>query len=128
MTIPPANRSTLRIPQPVFAYDAQVRAAVPSLQSISTAVTIAAELDLDLAPALARHHRAALDRLTRERESSWPPIAARRRVLAGMGVRPTQYRCASESGTDDLARLTELLDDSLPMIAAHVSPWKEEQP
>jgi DNA/RNA-binding domain of Phe-tRNA-synthetase-like protein len=43
------------------------------------------------------HTAAALDRLARGGESAMPEIQAWRRAFAAQGVRPTQYRCASES-------------------------------
>ncbi|GAA2365266.1 B3/B4 domain-containing protein [Dactylosporangium salmoneum] len=51
----------------------------------------------DVAAAVARHTATALDRLARTGESAMPEIQAWRRAFAAQGVKPTQYRCASES-------------------------------
>ncbi|MBH5333548.1 hypothetical protein IHE55_01500 [Streptomyces pactum] len=53
----------------------------------------------------------ALARLAGSPESGFPEILAWRRAFAGMGLRPTQYRCASESL---LRRLRK--EGSLPRI------------
>lgn len=50
----------------------------------------------DVGAGVERHTRAALARLTVP-ESELPEIQAWRRTFARMGLKPTQYRCASES-------------------------------
>lgn len=47
----------------------------------------------DLSPCLER----AASRLATSREGEMPEIQAWRRVFAGMGLKPTQYRCAAEA-------------------------------
>lgn len=47
--------------------------------------------------ALARHTALALARLEGRTESDLPPIQAWRRAFQRMGLKPTQYRCASEA-------------------------------
>ncbi|MEU4578495.1 B3/4 domain-containing protein [Nonomuraea sp. ATR24] len=47
--------------------------------------------------ALRAHHAAAAERLAAGPESGLPEIQAWRRAFSRMGLKPTQYRCASES-------------------------------
>lgn len=44
-----------------------------------------------------RYHEIARSRLAESSESAFPEIQAWRRTFAAMGLKPTQYRCASES-------------------------------
>lgn len=60
-------------------------------------------------PAIMGYLDLARTRLAGAPESQWPEISAWRRVFARMGLKPTQYRCASESL---LRRLR--LDGSVP--------------
>jgi DNA/RNA-binding domain of Phe-tRNA-synthetase-like protein len=53
--------------------------------------------DADVAQPVAAHLAAARARLEAGGESALPEIQAWRRAFAAQGVRPTQYRCASES-------------------------------
>ncbi|GAA4252107.1 phenylalanine--tRNA ligase beta subunit-related protein [Dactylosporangium darangshiense] len=53
--------------------------------------------DADVSRSVAVHTATALDRLGRGGESGMPEIQAWRRAFAAQGIRPTQYRCASES-------------------------------
>jgi hypothetical protein len=48
-------------------------------------------------PALARYTEIAQSRLQAGAESELPAIQAWRRAFARMGLKPTQYRCASEA-------------------------------
>ncbi|MGI5243423.1 B3/B4 domain-containing protein [Dactylosporangium sp. CA-139066] len=63
--------------------------AVLSLQDITP--------DADVSRIVAEHTATALKRLDGGGESALPEIQAWRRAFAAQGVRPTQYRCASES-------------------------------
>ncbi len=54
-------------------------------------ITSTAEVSTD------RFYAAATERLTNATESELPEIQAWRRAFAQMGLKPTQYRCASES-------------------------------
>jgi DNA/RNA-binding domain of Phe-tRNA-synthetase-like protein len=54
-------------------------------------ITSTAEVSTD------RFYAAATERLTNTTESELPEIQAWRRAFAQMGLKPTQYRCASES-------------------------------
>jgi DNA/RNA-binding domain of Phe-tRNA-synthetase-like protein len=53
--------------------------------------------DVSVAPQIARFHAIAESRLAKTAEGELPEIQAWRRVFSGMGLKPTQYRCASES-------------------------------
>ena len=53
--------------------------------------------DVDVAPRLAALHAVAEARLARGPESELPEIQAWRRAFTRMGLKPTQYRCASEA-------------------------------
>ncbi|RSN55005.1 hypothetical protein DMH01_32170 [Amycolatopsis sp. WAC 04182] len=72
----------------------EIRAAHPGL-AVGTlrATGITAEMPVDLEKFLARATR----RLADGPESEFPEIQAWRRAFAKMGLKPTQYRCASES-------------------------------
>ena len=45
-----------------------------------------------------RYYATAAERLTQGSESEMPEIQAWRRSFSKMGLKPTQYRCASEIG------------------------------
>ena len=49
------------------------------------------------ADSIARHHATAAERLAQGAESEMPEIQAWRRSFSKMGLKPTQYRCASEA-------------------------------
>lgn len=51
----------------------------------------------DVGPQIARYHEIAESRLASGSEGELPEIQAWRRVFSRMGLKPTQYRCASES-------------------------------
>ncbi|MFD5245711.1 B3/4 domain-containing protein [Amycolatopsis sp. NPDC058340] len=72
----------------------EIRSAHPGL-AVGTlqATGIAPELPVDLGKFVARATR----RLADGPESEFPEIQAWRRAFAKMGLKPTQYRCASES-------------------------------
>jgi DNA/RNA-binding domain of Phe-tRNA-synthetase-like protein len=53
--------------------------------------------DVPAGPRIAGHHATARSRLAGGPESELPEIRAWRRTFAAMGLKPTQYRCASES-------------------------------
>lgn len=81
-----------------FRHDPAVWEAVPSLRAVALATDISGTTDDDVvSKRCAEHTRHALARLDDVREGELAPIQAWRRVFAGMGVRPTQYRCAAES-------------------------------
>lgn len=83
----------------VLRHADEVLRSVPTLRVSSSLVSVA-EPPADASVVdgvIAEHLRVALTRLEQEPESAWPLIAAWRRVLAAMGVRPTKHRCAAES-------------------------------
>lgn len=93
-----------------FRHAADLRRAYPELvagvlgvDGITPAV--------DVAAAVERHTSVARSRLVGRTESELPEIQAWRRVFSRMGLKPTQYRCASEAL---LRRLRT--DGSLPRI------------
>lgn len=53
--------------------------------------------NVDVAPQVARFNAIAQARLATGPESEFPEVRAWRRVFSSMGLKPTQYRCASES-------------------------------
>ena len=53
--------------------------------------------DAGVRAAIERHHAVARERLAERAEGGFVEIQAWRRVFSGMGLRPTQYRCAAES-------------------------------
>jgi DNA/RNA-binding domain of Phe-tRNA-synthetase-like protein len=53
--------------------------------------------DSEITPALTPLHARALARLAAGPEGEFPEIQAWRRAFAKLGVKPTQYRCASEA-------------------------------
>lgn len=54
-------------------------------------------IDLSVADRLPSFYRTAEERLSGSPESEFPEIQAWRRTFSAMGLKPTQYRCASES-------------------------------
>ena len=53
--------------------------------------------DVDVESRIASWQQVAEERLVDATESALPEIQAWRRTFAKMGLKPTQYRCASES-------------------------------
>lgn len=53
--------------------------------------------DVSVAPRVARFNEIAESRLAGSSEGEFPEIQAWRRAFSRMGLKPTQYRCASES-------------------------------
>lgn len=111
---------------PPLAYAPEVRSRFPQLAS----ATLQAEVDtralggLDLD----RWLRPARERLAEHSEAELEPIRAWRRAFAEMGLRPTQYRCASEAvlrrlrTTGDLPRIHPLVDLCNAVSAATALP------
>jgi DNA/RNA-binding domain of Phe-tRNA-synthetase-like protein len=81
----------------------ELAAGVTYLSGVHTGVSVDA--------ALVRHLERASSSLQAGSESDLPPIHAWRRAFARMGLKPTQYRCASEAL---LRRLRK--DGSLPRV------------
>lgn len=100
---------TIRV-MSTFRHAADLRAQYPELVAVTfrvDGITPAA----NVAEAVEAHTAAARVRLEGRTESELPEIAAWRRVFARMGLKPTQYRCASEAL---LRRLR--MDGELPRI------------
>ena len=106
---------------------AEVHARFPGL----VAGVLAADgvtADADVAVLVEEHLATARARLDGYRESDLPEVRAWRRAFAAMGLRPTQYRCASEAllrrlrreGT--LPRLHPLVDLCNAVSAAYAVP------
>jgi DNA/RNA-binding domain of Phe-tRNA-synthetase-like protein len=72
--------------------------------------------DVDVEPLFAKYEAIARERLAGTTESGLPEIQAWRRAFSKMGLKPTQYRCASEAllrrfrKEDSLPRLHPLID------------------
>src|SRR5690606_26069171 len=72
--------------------------------------------DVDVEPLIAKYEAIARERLADTTESGLPEIQAWRRAFSKMGLKPTQYRCASEAllrrfrKEDSLPRLHPLID------------------
>jgi DNA/RNA-binding domain of Phe-tRNA-synthetase-like protein len=106
---------------------AEVRASFPGL----VAGVVAADgvgADADVGALVEEHLATARARLDGHPESDLPEIRAWRRAFAAMGLKPTQYRCASEAllrrlrreGT--LPRLHPLVDLCNAVSAAYAVP------
>jgi len=93
-----------------FGHAADLRERYPELVAVVMRVD-GITPDADVAASVAAHTAVARARLEGRTESELPEIAAWRRVYARMGLKPTQYRCASEAL---LRRLR--MDGELPRI------------
>ncbi|MBC5782125.1 hypothetical protein H8N03_04155 [Ramlibacter sp. USB13] len=85
--------------------------------------------DVQAESVIARHEAVARARLAASGgESEWPEVQAWRRAFARMGLKPTQYRCASESllrrfrKEDALPRIHPLIDVCNAISMAHGIP------
>jgi DNA/RNA-binding domain of Phe-tRNA-synthetase-like protein len=98
----------------------ELAAGVAHLSGVHTRVSVDA--------ALARHVERASSHLHSGSESDLPPIQAWRRAFARMGLKPTQYRCASEAllrrlrKEGSLPRLHPLVDLCNAVSAAYAIP------
>jgi DNA/RNA-binding domain of Phe-tRNA-synthetase-like protein len=94
----------------VFSHAAAIWQAFPELAAGALCVD-GVHTGASVDDALARHTRRATSQLECGNESDLAPIQAWRRAFARMGLKPTQYRCASEAL---LRRLRK--EDSLPRV------------
>jgi DNA/RNA-binding domain of Phe-tRNA-synthetase-like protein len=79
-----------------FGYASEIPRDHPSLVSgVVEADGIRADACVE--PRLAEFADVAADRLATDSEGAFPEVQAWRRAFAQMGLKPTQYRCASES-------------------------------
>ena len=79
-----------------FQHSPQIWSDHPSLAAGAVSAT-GITADASVADQVARFHAIAKERLSASPESEFPEIQAWRRTFAGLGLKPTQYRCASES-------------------------------
>ncbi|HEX2322939.1 MAG TPA: hypothetical protein VHJ18_28510, partial [Streptosporangiaceae bacterium] len=107
-----------------FEHDAAIWRDFPALvpgtlfvDGVTASVSADAQIDI--------FNRRAVARLERGTESELPEIQAWRRAFAAMGLKPTQYRCASESllrrfrKEGQLPRLHPLVDICNAVSLAH---------
>lgn len=98
-----------------FQYAPTIRSEFPAI-STRTLYIAPINPETDVSEAIKRFHAVAITRLSASSEGEFPEIQAWRRAFAKMGVRPTQYRCASEAllrrfrKEGDLPRLHPLVD------------------
>jgi DNA/RNA-binding domain of Phe-tRNA-synthetase-like protein len=79
-----------------FQHSPQIWSDHPSLVAgVVSATGITA--DASVTDQVARFHAIAKERLSVSAEAEFPEIKAWRRTFAQLGLKPTQYRCASES-------------------------------
>jgi DNA/RNA-binding domain of Phe-tRNA-synthetase-like protein len=111
----------------LFSHSPALRQAFPEL----VAGVIRADgvhAGADVSAALTRHTARALAQLEGRTESDLPAIQAWRRAFQRMGLKPTQYRCASEAllrrlrKEGDLPRLHPLVDLCNALSVAHAIP------
>jgi DNA/RNA-binding domain of Phe-tRNA-synthetase-like protein len=111
----------------LFRHDPALRADFPTLTAVALVVEGVDRLDpgpLDPAPHIAR----AQARLAEGPEGGFPEIRAWRAAFSAMGLKPTQYRCASESllrrlrTQGDLPALHPLVDFGNAVSAAFAIP------
>ena len=79
-----------------FGYAAMIRTDFPELTAAALLVE-GISTDIDVAVTVVRFQQIARERLAGGSESDLPEIQAWRRAFARMGLKPTQYRCASEA-------------------------------
>lgn len=79
-----------------FRYASEIRSRFPQLRSCALLVDgIGTKVDPSIE--MARLMALADDRLAAANEGTFPEIQAWRRAFSAMGLKPTQYRCASEA-------------------------------
>lgn len=79
-----------------FGYAAEIRADYPEL-AVGALLVSGITPDMDVSARLSGFTSMARQRLGGGTESDLPEIQAWRRAFARMGLKPTQYRCASEA-------------------------------
>jgi DNA/RNA-binding domain of Phe-tRNA-synthetase-like protein len=80
-----------------FSHHPEIWSRFPEL-AVATLFAPGLRVQANVAPHVERFEAIARERLaTVPSESDWPEINAWRRVFSRMGLKPTQYRCASES-------------------------------
>jgi DNA/RNA-binding domain of Phe-tRNA-synthetase-like protein len=79
-----------------FGYATTIKADFPEL-AVEALLVEGISADLNVAAPVTRFHEIARGKLGAGSESDLPEIQAWRRAFARMGLKPTQYRCASEA-------------------------------
>lgn len=79
-----------------FRYAPDIRSRFPQLRS-SALLIEDVDAKADVSPATSRLMAIAARRLGAANEGEFPEIQAWRRAFSAMGLKPTQYRCASEA-------------------------------
>ncbi len=79
-----------------FSHDPAMRAEFPQL-AVATLTLDGVTDSADVTATAAQFLERASARLAERPESEFPEIAAWRRAFSQMGLKPTQYRCASEA-------------------------------
>lgn len=79
-----------------FAHSAAVRTAFPTL-ACGIVQIAGVSADADASTAIRPRLDRAVERLSLQNEGDFPEIQAWRRAFSAMGLKPTQYRCASEA-------------------------------
>ncbi|MBO2452381.1 hypothetical protein J4573_35190 [Actinomadura barringtoniae] len=79
-----------------FQHSPQIWSDHPSLAAGAVSAT-GITADASVTDQVARFHAIAKERLSASPESEFPEIQAWRRTFSQLGLKPTQYRCASES-------------------------------
>lgn len=111
----------------MFSYAPDIRAGFPELSSCTLQVARVGP-DADVAARVERHLAEARRRIGAAAESDLPEVQAWRRTFAKMGLKPTQYRCASEAllrrlrKEGDLPRVHPLVDLCNALSAAFAIP------
>jgi DNA/RNA-binding domain of Phe-tRNA-synthetase-like protein len=110
-----------------FAYEQSLATRFPKLTTGLLHVQLPQE-PLEVPEDVMRLEALALGRVQARAESEWPSIRAWRAVFSEMGLKPTQYRCASEAllrrlrKDGSLPRLTPLVDLCNAVSALHGVP------
>lgn len=110
-----------------FQYADTMRSEFPELATRTLHIE-SIHPDADDSDVIARFHAVATNRLSASSEGEFPEIQAWRRAFAKMGLKPTQYRCASEAllrrfrKEGDLPRLHPLIDLCNAVSLAYAVP------
>lgn len=80
----------------IFRHSTALRAAHPTLTAGALSA-VGVDATADVRARVAHHTARAAARLAGTTENEFPEVLAWRRTFARMGLRPTRYRCASES-------------------------------
>lgn len=79
-----------------FFYASDIRSRFPQLRSGALSLE-GVDAKADAIPEITRFRSIADQRLAAHNETEFPEIQAWRRAFSAMGIKPTQYRCASEA-------------------------------